>query len=81
MASRRPTRIWPTSNAVSAPGAPRAAQYRTASDPCSSSSPIGVTTLPFDFDIFFRSGSSTQPEMEALVQGSESCCTWARSSV
>ncbi len=30
----------------------------------------GVTTAPFDFDIFLRSGSSTQPEMAASDQGS-----------
>src|SRR5207247_3677327 len=71
IASRLPTRIWFVSNAVSVPGRAQAAQYRTPSDPCSSSSAIGVTTLPFDFDIFLRSGSSTQPEMAAFVQGSE----------
>ena len=27
---------------------------------------MGVTTFPFDFDIFLRSGSSTQPEIAAL---------------
>ena len=39
-----------------------------------------MTTLPFDFDIFLRSGSSTQPEMAALVHGSESCSKCARST-
>ncbi len=33
---------------------------------------IGVTTLPLLFDIFLRSGSSTQPEMAASVHGSAS---------
>ncbi len=28
-----------------------------------------MTTLPFDFDIFLRSGSRTQPEMAVSVQG------------
>ena len=32
-----------------------------------------MTTLPFDFDIFLRSGSSTQPEIAALRHGSSSC--------
>ena len=40
-------------------------------EPYSSSSPIGVTTLPLDFDIFLRSGSSTQPEIAACVHGSD----------
>ena len=34
---------------------------------------MGVTTLPFDFDIFLRSGSRTQPEMAASVHGRQSC--------
>ncbi len=71
IASLRPIFIWPTSNAVSTPGPPRAAQYRTPSDPYSCRSDSGVTTLPLDFDIFLRSGSSTNPEMEALVHGAE----------
>ena len=29
----------------------------------------GVTTLPFDFDIFLRSGSTMKPEMPAFVHG------------
>jgi len=33
---------------------------------------IGVTTLPLLFDIFLRSGSSTQPEIAALRHGSAS---------
>jgi hypothetical protein len=40
-----------------------------------------VTTLPFDFDIFLRSGSSTQPEMAVCAHGSESCSSSARSTV
>jgi hypothetical protein len=43
-----------------------------ASEPCSSRSAIGVTTLPFDFDIFLRSGSSTQPEIAAFFHGRRS---------
>ena len=39
-----------------------------------------MTTLPFDFDIFFRSGSSTQPEIAALCHGSESCSRCARTT-
>ena len=73
MASRRPTLIWLSSNAVSAPRRALAAQYRTASAPYCSRSGMGVTTFPFDFDIFVRSGSRTHPEMAALVHGSESC--------
>ncbi len=69
MARRRPTFIWPSSTAVSTPGRPLAAQYRTPSAPWVSSSGSGVTTLPRDFDIFLRSGSSTQPEIAASVQG------------
>ena len=38
-------------------------------------------TLPFDLDIFLRSGSSTQPEMAARRQGSESCSRWLRTTV
>ena len=57
MASRRPMRIWLVSKVASMPGRPLAAQYRNPSLPNSSSSSMGVTTLPFDFDIFLRSGS------------------------
>ena len=32
-----------------------------------------MTTLPLDFDIFLRSGSSTQPEMAACAHGSVRC--------
>ena len=31
---------------------------------------MGVSALPFDLDIFLRSGSSTQPEIAALRHGS-----------
>ncbi len=81
IASRRPTFIWLTSKMVSVPGRAQAAQYRTPSDPCSSSSPSGVTTLPFDFDIFLRSGSTTKPESAALLHGSESCSRCDRRTV
>ena len=30
---------------------------------------VGTTTLPLDFDIFFRSGSRMQPEIATLLQG------------
>ncbi len=70
IARRRPIFIWPTSNAASVPRRAEAAQYRTASEPCSSSRPIGVTTLPLDLDIFLRSGSRIQPLMVAFFQGS-----------
>ena len=36
--------------------------------------------MPFDFDIFFRSGSSTQPEIAAWVHGTESFSKWARTT-
>ena len=71
----------PRSKAVSAPGRPLAAQYRTPSDPCSSSSAIGVTTLPFDFDIFLRSGSSTKPEIAAFATAATSNSRCERSTV
>ncbi len=71
IARRRPIFICPTSNAASVPRRADAAQYRTASDPCSSSRPMGVTTLPLDFDIFLRSGSRIQPEIAAFFHGSE----------
>jgi hypothetical protein len=29
----------------------------------------GVTTLPFDFDIFLRSGSTMKPEIDAFFHG------------
>ncbi len=43
-----------------------------ASEPCSSSRPIGVTTLPFDFDIFLRSGSS-DPARDRGVASTAAC--------
>ena len=81
MASRRPTFIWPSSTAVSVPGRPLAAQYRTASAPCCSIDGIGVTTLPFDFDIFLRSGSRIQPEIATLAHGSTPCSSCERTTV
>ncbi len=81
MARRRPIFICPTSKAVSVPGRPDAAQYRTASEPCCSSRSSGVTTFPLDFDIFLRSGSRIQPEMAAFVQGSVPNSVWLRSTV
>ena len=39
---------------------------------------MGVTTLPLDFDIFFRSGSRIQPDSAALVHGTEPCSWWDR---
>ena len=33
----------------------------------------GVTTLPFDFDIFLRSGSTMKPEMLAFAHGTAPC--------
>ena len=81
MARRRPIFIWPTSNAASVPSRAEAAQYRTASEPCSSSRPIGVTTLPLDFDIFLRSGSRIQPLMAACFHGRPPNSRWARTTV
>ncbi len=40
-----------------------------------------MTTLPLDFDIFLRSGSSTHPEIAVFVQGSDPCSRCARSTV
>ena len=74
----QPIRIWFASNGVSPPGFAHAAQYRMASDPCSSRRASGVTTLPFDFDIFLRSGSVTKPEIAACAHGSEPCSRCAR---
>ena len=81
MARRRPIFICPISNAASVPRRADAAQYRTASEPCSSSSPIGVTTLPLDFDIFLRSGSRIQPLIAADDHGSEPCSRCERTTV
>jgi hypothetical protein len=55
---------------VSTPSRALAAQYLMASVPYSRSRSAGVTTLPADFDIFFRSGSRIQPEMAACRHGS-----------
>ncbi len=41
----------------------------------------GVTTLPFDFDIFLRSGSTMKPEMPAFCHGTLPCSSSARSTV
>ena len=46
-----------------------AAQYRTASEPWRSRMSVGVTTLPFDFDIFLRSGSTMKPLIAASDHG------------
>ena len=73
--------MTPTSSAVSVPGRPLQAQYRTASDPNSSSVAMGVITLPFDFDIFLRSLSRIQPLMVACRHGRTSCSRCERSSV
>ncbi|ARX87728.1 hypothetical protein SMD44_07210 [Streptomyces alboflavus] len=81
VASRRPIFIWPVSKAVSVPGLPLAAQCRTASEPCVRSRSSGVTALPFDFDIFLRSGSRIHPEIAVCRQGSVSCPVWARRTV
>ena len=42
---------------------------------------MGVTTLPFDFDIFLRSGSSTHPEIAASLHGSSCSSSSLRSTV
>ncbi len=41
----------------------------------------GVTTLPFDFDIFLRSGSTMKPEIAASVHGDRSSSRALRSIV
>ena len=81
MARRRPTFICPSSTAVSTPGRPLAAQYRTPSAPWDSSRGSGVTTLPRDFDIFLRSGSRTHPEMAVSVHGRRPNSSSARTIV
>jgi hypothetical protein len=40
-----------------------------------------VTTLPFDFDIFLRSGSRIQPLIDASLQGATPCSRWLRTMV
>src|SRR4051794_15341275 len=42
---------------------------------------MGVTTLPFDLDIFLRSGSRTHPEIAASVHGRPPNSRWARTTV
>ena len=42
---------------------------------------MGVTTLPFDFDIFLRSGSRIQPEMAAFDHGRSPSSKLARTTV
>ncbi len=84
MARRRPTLNSPGSlgsNGASPPGRTLADQYLTPSDPNCSRSAVGVTTLPFDFDIFFRSGSTMNPEIAAWDHGSERCSRCDRSTV
>ncbi len=69
IASRRPIFICCSSKAASIPSRALAAQYRTASAECRSKTSAGTTTLPLDFDIFLRSGSSTNPLIAAFVHG------------
>ena len=69
MARRRPTFIWALSKGESIPGRAMAARQRTASAPNSSMISVGTTVLPFDFDIFLRSGSVTKPEIAARFHG------------
>ena len=73
MASRRPTFIWVSSNGESRPGRAIAARQRTASAPYFSRTSVGTTALPFDFDIFLRSGSRMNPEIRACDQGATWC--------
>ncbi len=40
-----------------------------------------MTTLPFDFDIFLRSGSTMKPEIPAFFHGTCPCSSSARSTV
>ena len=42
---------------------------------------MGVTTLPLDFDIFFRSGSRIQPESAARLHGIPPCAKCERTIV
>ena len=46
-----------------------AARQRTASAPYLSRTSVGTTTLPLDFDIFLRSGSTMKPEITACDHG------------
>ena len=69
IASRRPTFIWVSSKGESSPGRAMAARQRTASAPYLSRTSVGTTTLPLDFDIFLRSGSTMNPEITACDHG------------
>ena len=80
MARRRPTFICVSSNGESIPGRAMAARQRTASEPYLSRMSVGTTTLPLDLLIFFRSGSTTKPEMVARLHGSEPFSKWARTT-
>ena len=71
IAKRRPSFICFSSKAASIPRRARPAQYRTASAECRSKTSVGTTTLPLDFDIFLRSGSSTNPLIAAFVHGND----------
>ncbi len=81
IASLRPIFMMPKSTAVSTAGRPLHDQYRNASGPYSSTSGIGVTTLPFDFDIFLRSGSSTHPLIVVAAHGNPPCSKRERTTV
>ena len=84
IARRRPILIcvgFCGSNAASVPSREDADQYRTASDPCCCRMSAGVTTLPFDFDIFLRSGSTMKPEIAASVHGARPSSSALRSIV
>src|SRR5215218_3811569 len=76
IARRRPTFIWVSSNGESSPGRDIAARQRTASAPYLSRMSVGTTTLPLDFDIFLRSGSTTKPEIAACDQGTTPLSWW-----
>ncbi len=84
MARRRPILTcvgFCGSKAASAPSRLDADQYRTASDPCWSRMSAGVTTLPFDLDIFLRSGSTMKPLIAALRHGERWSSSVERSMV
>jgi hypothetical protein len=80
IASRRPTFIWVSSNGESSPGRAIAARQRTASAPNLSRISDGTTALPLDLLIFFRSGSTMNPEMSACDHGTVSFSWWARTT-
>src|SRR3712207_4958077 len=69
IASRRPTFICVSSNGESRPGRAIAARHRTASAPYRSRMSVGTITLPLDLLIFLRSGSITNPEINAYDHG------------